>query len=406
MASKACLKRLTRPNPVHFLPYGTQTIDRDDEEMVLEVLRSSTLTGGPYVARFEAELCEKVGATETVAVSNGTAALHLAALALGLSSDHAVIVPTVTFLSSANAMALCGARVIFADVDEKTGLMTYETYLEAFEHLKRVAPHLRYGGVVAVHLAGRPVRLEAISNHARAHGGFVIEDAAHALGTQVSGQPVGACAHSDCVTFSFHPVKTITTGEGGAVCVKNGALGHKVRALRSHGIERDPSKFRTLKAAPWVYEMVDLGLNYRLPDLNCALGLSQLKKLSGFVEARARLVNAYQTRLSGIDGIFWQPPQDDEEISFHLYAPLFDFQALQIDRATLMTALKARGIGSQVHYIPVSSQPYWLKHQLGARSLMGAQSYYDKTLSLPLYPSLTEADIDDVTAIVLEEIGC
>ena len=385
-----------------FLPYGRQSIDDSDITAVVAALKSDYLTTGPLVGEFEQALAETVGAREAVVVANGTAALHLAVLTEELTPKCVVVVPAVTFTASANCVAYCGAQVVFADVDPFTGLITDDSFNAALEVIARDYHGYRFAGVIPVHLAGRPVDLTHMSGVCGEHGAFLLEDACHAIGGSGPQGKIGSCAHSDMACFSFHPVKTLTTGEGGAVTTKDPVLAHRLRLLRSHGIERDPAHRVGLRYdAPgdaadaddgaWVYEQHCLGFNYRLPDLNCALGLSQLKRLPQFADKRARLVTAYQQALAGGNiPVTWTPPALGTDPVFHLFQLTIDFRAIGTTRTKVMQGLRERGIGSQVHYIPVHRQPYWQTHTLAQRPLPNADQFYQSTLSLPLY-----ADMDD-----------
>lgn len=393
-----------------FLPYGRQSISDADIEAVVEVLRSDYLTTGPYVDRFEKDLAAAVGAREAVVCANGTAALHLAALTQDLTPQDVVIVPSMTFAASANCIAYCGAQVLFADVDPITGLITDETFDDALSLFRKGYPHHRYAGAIPVHYAGRPVKLGHISRISDELGGFVIEDACHAIGTTGPDGRIGACAASDMAVFSFHPVKTLTTGEGGAVTTNDADLARRLRLLRSHGIERDPQRFDGLgfgddnDNGSWVYEMQALGFNYRLPDLNCALGVAQLKRLPAFAAKRKALVSAYQTALASANlPVSWTATQDD--VVFHLFAVTIDFAGLGTTRTAVMQGLRDRGIGTQVHYIPVHRQPYWQRHALGQRELPGADRYYRNTLSLPLYADMANDGPARVIAALSEVLN-
>ncbi len=390
-----------------FLPYGRQSISDADIDAVVEVLRSDYLTTGPYVDRFERDLAEAVGAKEAVVCANGTAALHLAALTQDLTPHDVVIVPSLTFAASANCIAYCGAQVVFADVDPATGLMTDQTFDAALQHIRKHLPDHRYAGVIPVHYAGRPVELLHISRVSEELGGFVIEDACHAIGTTGPDGRIGACQASDMAVFSFHPVKTLTTGEGGAVTTNDAELARRLRLLRSHGIERDPARFDGFgygndnDTGPWVYEMQALGFNYRLPDLNCALGVAQLKRLPAFAAKRKALVASYRKALLVCNPpVLWAGTTDD--VVFHLFAVTIDFAGLGTTRTAVMQGLRDRGIGSQVHYIPVHRQPYWRKHALGQRELPGADQYYRNTLSLPLFADMADSDPARVVAALTE----
>lgn len=385
--------------PPAFLPYGRQSITDADIAAVSEVLRSDYLTTGPAVARFEESLKRRCGDACAVAVSNGTAALHLALAALGFGPGHTAIVPSVTFLATANAARLCGGEVVFADVDPVTGLLTAESCRNA---LDRATSPVR--AILPVHLGGRMVDTEAISVIAKEVGAAIVEDACHAFGGRDrQGNPVGASHYSDATVFSFHPVKTIAAGEGGAVMCRDPALAERVRLLRSHGMVRTPSLWNDAEAGftdglpnPWYYEMPEVGLNYRIPDILCALADSQMQRLDAFIVARDDLARYYDSRISeaglpirpvpraGLGGGAW-----------HLYQVAIDFEALGQSRGALMRNLLSKGIGSQVHYIPVHHQPYY-RTRYGLTHLPGADKFYAETLSLPLYPDMHDIDVDHV----------
>jgi len=386
---------------VNCLPYGRQSISDADIEAVVAALKSDFLTTGPLVGRFEQALAETVGAQEAVVVANGTAALHLAVMTEDLGPADVVIVPAITFAASANCVAYCGAKVVFADVDPSTGLMTDETFNDALSLIARDNPDHRFAGVIPVHYAGRAADLTHIADVAGMHGAFVIEDACHALGSTGAQGPVGSCRASDMACFSFHPVKTLTTGEGGAVTLNDPERARRLRRLRSHGVERDPAHFLSEMRGAWVYEMQELGYNYRLPDLNCALGLSQLARLPHFAARRRALVACYEKALasSGLP-VNWAAPEHDPV--FHLFAVSIDFAALGVTREAVMAALRERGIGTQVHYIPVPDMPYWQAHALGGRPLPGAAALYASTLSLPLYPDMSDNDPERVVTALKE----
>ncbi len=380
-----------------FLPYGRQSIDEEDIAAVATALRGDFLTTGPTVEAFEAAFAERVGSADAVACSNGTAALHLALLALGIGPGDICIVPSITFLATANCAAYVGGRVVFADVDPDSGLMTPETLAEALSR----CPGGRAAAVLPVHLRGDVCDLPALQALAAGAGAVLIEDAPHALGSRMDfgsgGEKVGDARHGVMACFSFHPVKTIATGEGGMVTTNDSDLASRLRILRSHGMTRPRG------ADPWVYEMARPGFNYRLPDINCALGLSQLGRLDHFIARRQRLAGLYDARLARLaplltpaDSPAWSQP------ALHLYSVLIDFEAAGIGRAALMQGLASRGIGSQVHYIPVHSQPFWQEAN-GALDLPGARSWYDRCLSLPLFPAMEDSDVDRVAA-ALEDI--
>ncbi len=389
------------------LPYGRHAIDEDDIAAVRAVLSGDWLTTGPAVRGFEAALAERTGAKHAVSCANGTAALHLACLALDLKPGEAVIVPAVTFVATANAARLCGAEVVFADVDPDSGLMEAAHLSAAIAEARRRGMKPRI--VLPVHLAGQCGDMAAIAKVAHAQGLAVIEDACHAIGTvecHIDGSetPVGSCTHSDMTVFSFHPVKTIAAGEGGAITTQNPKLAERLRRLRGHGIVRDETMFEDRVEAfeqavvnPWYYEMVELGLNYRLSDINCALALSQLRKLDRFVVIRRALAALYDAHLAPLSPVLQRTRRRAGCVpAWHLYTVLIDFDAAGVTRGQLMRDLEAEGIRTQVHYIPVPRQPYYRK-LYGDVALPGADAYYRRTLSLPLYVGMTAQDVDRVT---------
>jgi len=391
-----------RLDPDPFLPYGRQVVDDADVEAVVRVLRGDFLTTGPTVDAFEAAFAQAVAAPNAVACSSGTAGLHLAALALDLGPGDRVIVPTVTFLASANCAAYVGAEVVFADVDADTGLLTVEAAQAAAE---------RVGGagikaIVAVHLNGHCVDVAALA--AAFPGVAIIEDACHALGGTLGRDPVGSGAQSAVTMFSTHPVKTIATGEGGVLTTRDADLAERLRRLRNHGMVRDPDRWSETALSfdprgepnPWAYEMPEPGYNYRLSDIHAALGLSQLAKLPDFVAARRALRARYVEKLSALAGrtngrVLPLPTAPGGEPAWHLSVALIDFDGFSTDRARVMRDLRTRGVGSQVHYIPVHLQPYYRRLNPDL-VLPGAERYYARCLSLPLYPAMTEADVDRV----------
>jgi UDP-4-amino-4,6-dideoxy-N-acetyl-beta-L-altrosamine transaminase len=387
-----------------FLPYGRQTIEDDDVAAVAAALRSDFLTTGPTVEAFEAAFAETVGARHAVACSNGTAALHLAMLALDLKPGEAVVVPSITFAATANCARFQGGEVVFADVDPSSGLMTEATLTAALQRLDG----RRLAAVAPVHMTGAVADLPAIRRLADAHGAAVVEDACHALGTTMAfdttPERAGDCRHSAMACFSFHPVKTIATGEGGMVTTNDAALAARLALFRSHGITREAAAFQAPDlsldtdgaANPWAYEMQALGFNYRLPDVLCALGLSQLAKLDRFVARRRGLAARYRTLLAPLAPLVTPtaaPATCDPAL--HLFVALIDFEAAGLTRAAVMRALAARGIGTQVHYIPVHRQPYY-QARYGALDLPGADAWYAKALTLPLFPGMADDDPERV----------
>ncbi|MBK3736054.1 UDP-4-amino-4,6-dideoxy-N-acetyl-beta-L-altrosamine transaminase [Azospirillum brasilense] len=403
-------------SPPPFLPYGRQDIDQADIDAVTAVLRGDWLTQGPAVEAFERALCERTGAAHAVACANGTAALHLATLALGLGPGDAVVVPAVTFLATANAARYVGAEVAFADVDPDTGLMGPEQAAAALERATRAGWRVR--ALAPVHFAGQTADMAGLGALAGRHGLAVIEDACHAIGSldlapDGRALPVGGGAFGTLTAFSFHPVKTIAAGEGGAVTTNDGDLAARLRRFRNHGMERDPAGFEDREAAvdehgsanPWYYEMAEPGFNYRLTDLQSALALSQFTRLDAFVERRRRLMDLYAERLAPLAPLVRPAARVPRcRPAWHLCAARIDFAAAGRTRARVMADLRAQGIGTQVHYIPVHRQPYW-RRRYGDLALPGADAHYARTLSLPLFPAMADADVDRVTAALAAALG-
>lgn len=382
-----------QPAPLRY-PYGRQSIDADDIAAVTAALTSGLLTCGPAVAAFEDALAAFLGAPHVAACANGTAALHLAYLGLGLAPGDEIITSPITFSATASAAYQAGLAVRFADVDPITG------NLDPAAVAALIGPRTR--AIVAVHLAGQPCDLAALTALAQAHGLFLIEDACHALGARYRGAMIGG-ATSDAVALSFHPVKHITTGEGGAVLMRDPRHHERVLRLRHHGIERDPARLSIPSPGPWYHEVVEQGFNYRLPDVLCALGTSQLARLPRFLAARRALAATYRAELAAQVPPGWvaaPPALPDRDHAYHLFAVAIDFAGLGVDRGALMRGLAARGVGTQVHYIPLPSHPFH-RDRPGAeppRPRPGADAYYQRTLSVPMYPDLTSADVHAIVA--------
>ena len=396
-----------------FLPYGRQVIEDDDIAAVVEALKSDFLTTGPRVEQFEAAFAEKVGARHAVACSNGTAALHLSLMALDVGPGDVVIAPSITFAATANCARYQGAEVVFADVDPDSGLMTPETLADA---IGRVGDR-RLKAILPVHLGGHAVNLPALRRLADAEGAVLVEDACHAVGTQMTfgnvAERVGDGRHSSMACFSFHPVKTMTTAEGGMVATNDPVLARRMTLLRSHGITREPAEFTAPEmsldpsgaANPWSYEMQALGYNYRLPDLLCALGISQLAKLDRFIATRRALTARYLELLPQLAPMVRAVPTPAYSHSaLHLFVALIDFAAAGRSRKQVMDDLRAQGIGTQVHYIPVHRQPYY-RTRYGQIDLPGADAHYARCLSLPLYAGMEVGDVDRVVEALKGVVG-
>ena len=392
-----------------FLPYGRQSISAADIEAVGNVLRSDFLTCGPEVEEFESRFAEMIGAKHAVAVNSATSALHIAMLVTGIKPGNRVITSPNTFVASANCAAYVGATPDFADINPTS----YNLDPRALE--KAWMPDTK--AVVAVDYAGQPCDMPAIARLARERGAIVIEDACHAVGSGFLHEgrvwKVGNHPWADVTIFSFHPVKTMTTGEGGMLVTNNDIWAAKARQLRSHGIVRgnadfvglcSPSDSQLSEKGPWYYEMQELGYNYRITDIQCALGISQLSRLDGFISRRREIVAQYNRALGNLDWLqtpMLVNPANRDLISWHLYTVQLDFSKLGKSRTEVMTELKEKGIGTQVLYIPVHLQPWYYK-KFGYKSgkCPNAEQFYTRALSLPLYPILTEADVGRVIETV------
>jgi UDP-4-amino-4,6-dideoxy-N-acetyl-beta-L-altrosamine transaminase len=370
------------------IPYGRQFIQEDDIEAVVKVLRSDWLTTGPVVDRFEKALAEKLGAKYAVVVSNGTAALHLACLAAGVGSGDVVISSPNTFAASTNCALYCGARPAFVDIDRRSYNLDPKT-LSAF--LSRRDSDGTLKAVIPVHFAGQPCDMEEISRIARQEHLVIIEDACHALGarwqdSQSQWHQIGSCSHSDIAVLSFHPVKHITTGEGGAILTNDVVLYDKVKRLRNHGITRDAAANNGNGA--WYYELRDLGFNYRLTDFQCALGISQLNKLDSWIERRREIAATYDRLFGSLEHVGIPYEAKNARSSYHLYVIRVN------SRLRVFENLQKKGIGVQVHYIPVHlHQVYRERFGFRAGDFPLAEDYYDHAISLPIFPLMSDADV-------------
>jgi perosamine synthetase len=370
------------------LPYGRQTVDEADIAAVAEVLRSDWLTTGPKVAEFERAWAERVGAQQAVAVNSGTAALHAAVFAAGIGSGDEVIVTPLTFAASANCVLYQGGRPVFADVQFDT--------LDIAPAAVEAAITSRTRAIIAVDYAGQPADLAELRAIAERRDLILIEDAAHAIGATYKGQPVGAI--SDLTTFSAHPVKHVTTGEGGLITTDDAQLAERMRWFRNHGITTDHRQ-RAEKGG-WFYEMAALGYNYRLPDLNCALGLSQLRKLEGWLARRREIATRYTRALANLPAVQPLTIRADREPAWHIYPILLDTARLRADRAQVFAALRAENIGVNVHYIPVYWHPYYARLGYERGLCPVAEEAYERLITLPLFPAMSERDVEDVIEAV------
>ncbi len=398
---------------LNFIPYGRQSLDSEDIAAVEEVLRSQYLTQGPKIKEFEGALCERTGAKFCAAVNSGTAALHLACLAAEIGEGDEVITSPNTFVASANCIAFCGGKPVFADIDPQTYTISPE------EVRKKISSKTK--AVLPVDFAGQSCNLVALREIVDAarrkygHKIYIIEDAAHAFGSKYKGKPVGSCLYNDMTIFSFHPVKHITTGEGGAISTNDENLYRRIKLFGSHGIANAKEEFiypeqahtpsraeREEDLNPWYYEQLYLGYNYRITDIQCALGLSQLKKLERFRRRRREIVNRYNAAFKDGDGLTVPFEHPDGETNFHLYVLLVDFTKIETSRAQVIYGLRDKGIHTQVHYIPVTWQPFY-RQNFGTQKgdCPQAEGYYEKCLSLPLHPAMSDRDVDFIIQEVL-----
>lgn len=378
-----------RPPRTTMLPYGRQQIDDEDIAAVVEALRSGWITTGPQVAAFERDFAAAVGTREAVSVSNGTAALHAAVYALDIGPGDEVIVPAITFAASANCVAFQGGTPIFADVDPST-LLLDPAQVEA-----KITPRTR--AIIAVDYAGHPCDYDALNTIAEQHNLALVDDACHAVGGYYRGRPVGSLARLN--TFSFHPVKHMTTGEGGMITTDDPALAQAMRTFRNHGITTDHRQRE--QQGSWFYEMVDLGYNYRLTDMQCALGRSQLRKLPQWVARRQAIARQYDAAFADMPGVSPLAVRPDVSHAYHLYVVRFDPQQIPHPRADIFTALRAAHIGVNVHYIPVHLHPYYRQHFGTAPGQCPvAETAYEQIISLPMFAGMSDEDVEDVVSAI------
>ncbi len=383
------------------IPYGRQDINQQDIDAVVDVLQSDFLTQGPQVPLFEKALTDYTGAAYAVAVNSATSALHLACLALDVGPGDYVWTSPVTFVASANCALYCGAQVDFVDIDEKTynlcPLALEQKLIQAEQ--KGMLPKV----VVAVHLCGQPCDMAAINRLAERYGFRVIEDASHAIGGQYQNQPIGSGRYSDITVFSFHPVKIITTAEGGAALTNSSVLAEKLMLLRSHGITRDPAHMTREPDGPWYYQQIALGFNYRMTELQAALGVSQMQRLDQFVARRHELAHRYNKLLADLPLTTpWQNP--DGYSGLHLYVIRLQLENINKTHRQIFEALREQGIGVNLHYIPVHLQPFYQAMGFCNGDFPLAERYYQQAISLPMYHTLTEDQQDSVIQAVTDAL--
>lgn len=383
-----------------FIPYGRQSISDDDIAAVVDVLKSDFLTQGPEVPKFERAIADYCGAAHGVAVNSATSALHIACLALDLGPGDIAWTTPNTFVASANCALYCGARVDFVDIDPVTLNMSPKALEEKLKAAKADGKLPKV--VIPVHFSGLPCDMARIGALAGEYGFRVIEDASHAIGASDGNRKVGSCQHSDITVFSFHPVKIITTAEGGLATTQSDELAKRMQDLRSHGITRDAARMVNPDEGPWYYEQLDLGFNYRMTEMQAALGTSQMARLDEWVARRHQIADAYDRKLAHLPLIL--PVRDAGSLSgLHLYVVQVDGSKTDLSRRHVFEALRAAEIGVNVHYIPVHTQPYYQQNGMAGVSFPAAETYYSRCISLPMFATLSEADQDRVVA-VLEDI--
>ncbi|HDY7428109.1 UDP-4-amino-4,6-dideoxy-N-acetyl-beta-L-altrosamine transaminase [Vibrio vulnificus] len=381
------------------IPYGKQDINQQDIDSVVDVLKSDFLTQGPQVPAFEQALIEHTGASYALAVNSATSALHIACLALGLGEGDWLWTSPITFVASANCGLYCGAKVDFVDIDPSTYNMCPRRLEEKL--IKAKAEGKLPKVVVPVHLCGQPCDMAAIAKLAKVYNFKVIEDASHAIGGKYQGLPIGNCEYSDITVFSFHPVKIVTTAEGGVVMTNQKALSDKMTLLRSHGITRDPEQMEGESHGGWYYQQIDLGFNYRMTELQAALGVSQMQRLDDFVAARHHLANRYNRLLQSLPVVL--PYQLENTYSgLHLYVIRLRLDKLSLTHKEVFDALRGKGIGVNLHYIPVHTQPYYEKMGFREGDFPESERYYREAISLPMFHAMSTDQQDEVVRVLSE----
>ena len=375
------------------IPYGKQCIEDDDIEAVVSVLKSDWMTQGPTIHKFESMFKEFVNADYAVAVSNGTAALHITLLALDIGKGDEVITTPNSFLATSNAILYVGAKPVFVDIEpSQFGIDVNKIEAAITDKTKAIIP---------VHFGGFPVNLQAIQSIAEKYKLVVVEDACHALGGEYNNTKIGSSTYSNCSTFSFHPVKHIATGEGGMITTNSKDIYDRLCMLRTHGVTKDINKMKQ-NSGPWYYEMQSLGFNYRMTDFQAALGVSQLKKLPKFIKKRREIAKQYDQAFEPLNWL--QSIQEHDSIlsAYHLYAVQIDFRKIKKTRSQVMQELKSKGVGTQVHYIPIINQPYYKENVSIDGEFPNTNNFYEKELSLPMFPLMKESDIKTVIKAVKE----
>lgn len=379
------------------IPYGRQDINQQDIDAVVRVLQSDFLTQGPQVPAFEQMLAGYVGVEHAIAVNSATSALHIACLALGLGEGDWLWTTPITFVASANCALYCSARVDFVDIDPRTYNLCPQKLEEKLVAAKKAGKLPKI--VVPVHLTGQPCDMAAIQALSKKYGFHIIEDASHAIGGNYKNEPIGSCRYSDITVFSFHPVKIITTAEGGVAVTNSQALAEKMQLLRSHGITRDAQQMTHEPDGPWYYQQIDLGFNYRMTDLQAALGQSQMQRLDEFVATRHQIAARYDNALADLPVMLpWQHP--DSYSAYHLYVIRLQLSDIHSTHRQIFERLRAEGIGVNLHYIPVHTQPWYQRMGFKVGDFPEAERYYAEAISLPMYATLTELQQKKVLAVL------
>ena len=375
------------------IPYGRQSISEEDINLVKSVLESDFLTQGPFVPKFEEEIALITGAKYCIAANSATSCLHLGCLSLGIGRGDIVWTSPISFVASSNAALYCGATVDFVDIDEKTFNICPETLEQKLKEAesKNSLPKL----LIVVHMCGNPADMRAINKLSIKYGFKIMEDASHAIGSSIDNIKTGSCKYSDLCVFSFHPVKIITTGEGGAITTNNKVLSERMQLFRSHGITRDSYKLQNKDEGPWFYEQHHLGYNYRLTDIQAALGLSQLKQLDNFVKRRNSIARLYTKSLAGLP-IYLQEIPKENYSSYHLFVMVLDSALTSKQRIDLFEHLHNDKISANVHYIPIHLQPYYVSLGFKRGDFLKSEKYYTNAITVPIFPSMTSEMFDQV----------
>jgi UDP-4-amino-4,6-dideoxy-N-acetyl-beta-L-altrosamine transaminase len=383
------------------IPYGRQNINDDDIQSIVDVLKSDFLTQGPVLPKFEKKICEYTGAKFAIAINSGTSALHLACLSLGLTEGDILWTSPITFVASANCARYCGASVNFIDIDPITWNISIECLREKLEDAEKIGVLPKI--LVVVHLGGLPCFMEEIFELSIKYNFYIIEDACHAIGGKYQNEVIGSCRYSHITVFSFHPVKTITTGEGGMALTNSSSIAEKIKLLRSHGITRDAKLMTRVPDGPWYYQQIELGYNYRMTDIQAALGVSQLERLDEFVTLRHEIALKYYEMLAGLP---IQLPYFDKTLysGLHLFVIRLNLKEIKKTHLEVFNFLRVNNIGVNIHYIPVHLQPYYQKFGFSYGDFPEAESYYSEAISIPIFPNLSNIEVDNVVSTITNSL--